>query len=918
MQSTSRVDDCLAELAVGRLFIFLKKTLNFEYFQDDFIQINLLTEKELKGYVLIVHEYFRTEKFLKLMIKKRRCKEFVAFMLELPHHHHTFKHRHITEEIRKFMRYETHKASKSSKEQIPPFPVSDELLRKHFHLLNNVLEPRDIADEMFQAGQISVNDHDDITDDLKKYNRMENLLDVLKRKQLNAPFLCLLESLNYTSLLESLSTDRQPVQYLSEYAVCIQRSFTTLQTQLQEAILTTMRHVLTGSDVSDIDRCSDRFRKISKLMKILISKGHDTCEKLFGAIERIEGRKDLIEDMITKSAYLVRRGKPDLKPSLRCLTISRLKEFEVFLYDELEPIVICDYLFEESAVDITSHDKITEPTRRRKRTERLLKTVEENKHDCFHFFLYIIQNMLPFICQELEKSTPSPIEVDGVPNDPIQLKLTVKYCSGARVEQILYQHIHSFDTGFLKEVITRQIDIESVTSIGVVMQIPPLTSSAVSSQLADNDRWKLSRLFSKMVEEAETGITEVLKKPSPLRIKMEIHNYPWKIPKSDETISKATLIKKRIIVYRNALLYELDPTVLLFALSKYKAFPKEFLESLPIGCFERIERILAFVENGSDEVAKEFVRALNDLDYNAMAEMIDPSDAKSKAENIRKRISSNYKDVLDEIELSLARETLSKCTGDIDAIMEKILPQNGNRRQRMSEFLHFVLQDDINLIEFERTLKRNNLENIIDTWTEDLDSKELKILLESFDIVVQNYLEATRAHLKGSELTKCVEEVKSLAKNIVLCKDLKGKNKKPGTVCVFEVIVKDVDDQLFIDEKDSENWDAFFNKRQNDLVKVILIEGTWNDIRETKTEVTQKYKQYMDSETFHLHHVSEKNDEVVKFIAHQKIKSYQQYVESQISKIPLSNLEDIVSNVTDRVITKKKLQNCAVMLILMV
>lgn len=106
--------DCLAELAVGRLFIFLKKTLNFEYFQDDFIQINLLTEKELKGYVLIVHEYFRTEKFLKLMIKKRRCKEFVAFMLELPHHHHTFKHRHITEEIRKFMRYETHKASKSN------------------------------------------------------------------------------------------------------------------------------------------------------------------------------------------------------------------------------------------------------------------------------------------------------------------------------------------------------------------------------------------------------------------------------------------------------------------------------------------------------------------------------------------------------------------------------------------------------------------------------------------------------------------------------------------------------------------------------------------------------------------------------------------------------------------------------------
>lgn len=75
----------------------------------------------------------------------------------------------------------------------------------------------------------------------------------------------------------------------------------------------------------------------------------------------------------------------------------------------------------------------------------------------------------------------------------------------------------------------------------------------------------------------------------------------------------------------------MDPGVLLFALSQYKAFPKKFLESLPIGCFEKIERILQFVENGSDEVAKEFLRALNDLEYNAMVEMIDPSDAKSKA-----------------------------------------------------------------------------------------------------------------------------------------------------------------------------------------------------------------------------------------------------------------------------------------------
>lgn len=97
-----------------------------------------------------------------------------------------------------------------SKDKTPTFSVSDELLRKHFYLLYTVLEPRAIADEMFQAGQISCNDHDGIADDRRKYKRMRNLLDVLKRKDLYSPFLCLLESLNYTSLLETLRSDRQP------------------------------------------------------------------------------------------------------------------------------------------------------------------------------------------------------------------------------------------------------------------------------------------------------------------------------------------------------------------------------------------------------------------------------------------------------------------------------------------------------------------------------------------------------------------------------------------------------------------------------------------------------------------------------------------------------------------------------------
>lgn len=63
--------------------------------------------------------------------------------------------------------------------------------------------------------------------------------------------------------------------------------------------------------------------------------------------------------------------------------------------------------------------------------------------------------------------------------------------------------------------------------------------------------------------------------------------------------------------------------------------------------------------------------------------------------------------------MKLAKETLSKCVGDIDEIREKILPKNGNRKKRMSSFLQFILQDDHNVIEFEKMLRNNDLEDLL-------------------------------------------------------------------------------------------------------------------------------------------------------------------------------------------------------------
>lgn len=75
-------------------------------------------------------------------------------------------------------------------------------------------------------------------------------------------------------------------------------------------------------------------------------------------------------------------------------------------HDELEPLHLCDLLFEERALELLVHDKITGKKQQQKQIEHLLGTIEKNEHDCFHFFLYILsKNKYEFVLEALERSS---------------------------------------------------------------------------------------------------------------------------------------------------------------------------------------------------------------------------------------------------------------------------------------------------------------------------------------------------------------------------------------------------------------------------------------------------------------------------------------------------------------------------------
>lgn len=99
----------------------------------------------------------------------------------------------------------------------PLFTVTDELLQKHIYILYTELEPRNIADVMFQESYISISDHDIVTDFQLKHKRLNSLLDILKKKRLYAAFVCTLEFLNYTVVLNTLKEDRHFICESSKY-----------------------------------------------------------------------------------------------------------------------------------------------------------------------------------------------------------------------------------------------------------------------------------------------------------------------------------------------------------------------------------------------------------------------------------------------------------------------------------------------------------------------------------------------------------------------------------------------------------------------------------------------------------------------------------------------------------------------------
>lgn len=100
------------------------------------------------------------------------------------------------------------------------------------------------------------------------------------------------------------------------------------------------------------------------------------------------------------------------------------------------------------------------------------------------------------------------------------------------MQKILYQNINSFDTSVLKDMILRgQITIEHATSISVEVQLRHTSDKPVPERVDDKFK-KVLRNVYKMLEKAQTYLTQVMKSANQLPIRIQVQNSYLESPKS--------------------------------------------------------------------------------------------------------------------------------------------------------------------------------------------------------------------------------------------------------------------------------------------------------------------------------------------------------------------------------------------------
>ena len=228
----------LDKLAIRASFVYIKENLIFESVEDKVIEEGLLLDREKDDYIFKKprSRQFSVERLIKYLIRKDKSTEFIKILSQMACHQHVYKKiqenrqraqqtmsQDSISKIVLFFSYYLFKCATCTSFYIAELlynfiffldnghiiSITEEMLQRHFNLFYMELEPRAIADELFQKGHISADEHDDVTEFTTKYKRVKELFSILrKRPDMYYHLSCVFQSLKHYSVLKKMTEKR--------------------------------------------------------------------------------------------------------------------------------------------------------------------------------------------------------------------------------------------------------------------------------------------------------------------------------------------------------------------------------------------------------------------------------------------------------------------------------------------------------------------------------------------------------------------------------------------------------------------------------------------------------------------------------------------------------------------------------------
>uniref|UniRef100_A0A8W8KS06 Uncharacterized protein n=1 Tax=Magallana gigas TaxID=29159 RepID=A0A8W8KS06_MAGGI len=186
----------------------------------------------------------------------------------------------------------------------------------------------------------------------------------------------------------------------------------------------------------------------------------------------------------------------------------------------------------------------------------------------------------------------------------------------------------------------------------------------------------------------------------------------------DASVARMTVNK-----HWNLLIQEVEPIAISTALLEMKMFDEETKNKETKNSImkiskrkDRVEMVLNLLSSGQRNDAYDvFIKILWEKENIDIVSLNKPSiKMHEEAEKVRLGLLSKFKNVVEESENTLIKETLRQCSKNEETISD-FSDLGISRQERVLKFLMFIMKDDSNVLALKNVLEKRNLRELVET-----------------------------------------------------------------------------------------------------------------------------------------------------------------------------------------------------------